>query len=64
MPAGTPSHTTLATPFHEAGTPVTIDLTAFRTLLVTGTNVLAVEVHNDDIASSDLSLIPSLSVER
>jgi hypothetical protein len=62
MPAGTPSHTTLATPFHEAGTPVTIDLPA--NVLVTGTNVLAIEIHNDDVASSDLSLIPALSVER
>ena len=64
MPAGTPSNTTLATPFHEAGTPVTVDLTAFKNLLVNGTNVLAIEAHNDDIASSDLSMIPSLGVER
>jgi chitodextrinase len=64
MPAGVPQYTTAASPFHEAGTPVLIDLTAYRSLLVSGTNVLAIEVHNDDIASSDLSLIPVLGVER
>ncbi|HEV3484372.1 MAG TPA: fibronectin type III domain-containing protein, partial [Vicinamibacterales bacterium] len=64
MPSGTPTHTTLATPFHEAGTPVVVDLTAWKHLLVNGSNVLAIEIHNDDAASSDLSMIPALDVER
>jgi trimeric autotransporter adhesin len=64
MPSGTPTHTTLATPFHEAGTPVVVDLTAWKHLLVSGANTLAIEVHNDDVASSDLSMIPALDVER
>jgi hypothetical protein len=37
-------------------------LTAAVCLLVAAP--LLVEIHNDDIASSDLSLIPSLSVEK
>ena len=62
MPAGTPTYNTAATPFHEAGTPVTVDLSSFRHLLVAGQNVLAIEIHNDSIDSSDLSLIPSLDL--
>jgi hypothetical protein len=32
---------------------VTVDLTAQKNLLVTGTNILAVQVHNSDLPSSD-----------
>ncbi len=62
MPAGTPSHDTPANS-HEAGTPVTVDLTARKGLLVAGRNVLAVEVHNDGLGSSDLSLAPALALD-
>jgi len=45
---------------HEAGTPETYDLTAQKALLQIGDNVLALQVHNRSITSSDLSLIPEL----
>ncbi|NQV31549.1 MAG: DUF1800 family protein, partial [Phycisphaeraceae bacterium] len=45
---------------HEAGTPETYDLTAQKALLQIGDNVLAFQVHNRSITSSDLSLIPEL----
>ena len=38
-----------------------IDPTFLSTILVNGTNVLAIEVHNTNPGSSDLSLIPFLS---
>lgn len=61
MPAGTPNHATLSTG-SEAGTPVAFDLTSYKDYLVAGTNVLAIEVHNMNIDSSDLSLIPELTI--
>jgi hypothetical protein len=36
------------------------DITAFKNVLVNGTNVLAVQVHNAGTASSDVSFIPRL----
>jgi len=45
---------------HEAGTPESINLSAFLNLLVAGTNVLAIQGLNQDIGSSDFSLIPEL----
>ncbi len=42
-------------------TLVTQDLAAFLPALVAGTNVLAIEVHNCVLNSSDLSMIPVLS---
>lgn len=38
-----------------------IDISAFKGSLVVGTNVLAVQVHNAGIGSSDLSFIPRLA---
>jgi hypothetical protein len=38
------------------------EITGFESFLVSGTNVIAIEVHNNSAASSDLSLIPFLSV--
>jgi hypothetical protein len=38
-----------------------IDTTLLNSILVNGTNVLAIEVHNASAASSDLSLIPFLT---
>ena len=50
---------------HEASLYQSIDPDRFEIntdLLLTGTNILAVEVHNESLASSDLSAIPTLSV--
>ncbi len=47
---------------YQGGEPVEFNLDAFQSLLVPGKNVLAIEVHNYGIGSSDLSLIPFLSV--
>jgi uncharacterized protein (DUF1800 family) len=54
-----PAHTALATS-HDAGTPDEIDITARKNLLVVGTNVLAVQVHNTNLTSSDLTINPEL----
>ncbi|MBI4603240.1 MAG: lamin tail domain-containing protein, partial [Planctomycetes bacterium] len=45
---------------HEAGAPTEIDLGPAASLLARGGNVLAVQVHNDNLTSSDLSLIAEL----
>ncbi|MEM7235737.1 MAG: lamin tail domain-containing protein, partial [Planctomycetota bacterium] len=45
---------------HEAGNPVIFDLGRAEERLTRGENVLAVEVHNGSIDSSDLSLIVEL----
>jgi hypothetical protein len=37
-----------------------IDISAFKDRLVQGTNVLAVQVHNSGLGSSDLSMVPRL----
>lgn len=42
--------------------PDSFNVTRFKSLLKKGENVLAVEVHNYDINSSDLTFIPYLSV--
>lgn len=66
IPSGQ-NNTTSATPGHEASGSSTnpvevIDLSAFIGSLVTGTNVLAIEVHNAGIGSSDLTMIPTLDM--
>lgn len=65
---GTPTWNSSATGNHEAaivfgGKPenITLDTALVRSLLVEGTNVFAIEVHNFGASSSDLSLIPFLS---
>ncbi|HZV71361.1 MAG TPA: lamin tail domain-containing protein [Saprospiraceae bacterium] len=62
MPDGTPDYTTVATVDHEAqlytgGSPdvFPISKSELASLLITGQNVLAIEVHNIEPASSDLS---------
>lgn len=45
---------------HEAGTPVEYDLTSKKALLQPGQNVLAIELHNVALSSSDASMIPTL----
>jgi hypothetical protein len=52
--SGTVTYTSLSS-LHEGGTYVTIDVTALKSLLVAGTNVLAAEVHQAALTSSDLS---------
>ncbi|HEU4469635.1 MAG TPA: metallophosphoesterase [Flavisolibacter sp.] len=52
MPAGTPAHGTFAsTNVEDAIVSATVPASAF----VTGTNVIAVEVHQSNVSSSDLS---------
>ncbi len=45
-----------ATPSHEAGIPMEVDLGAAAALLKPGRNCLAVQVHNNQLQSSDLSI--------
>ncbi|MBI4601728.1 MAG: lamin tail domain-containing protein [Planctomycetes bacterium] len=49
---------------HDAGSPEDIDVTSSKGLLQTGTNVLAVQVHNTNLTSTDLSFIPKLVSRR
>lgn len=46
---------------YRSGTPQRFEITEFRSLLNSGDNVLAIQVHNISSSSSDLSLIPYLS---
>ena len=50
----------LADPGREAGPDEYIDASAGLASLVEGTNVLAIELHNTELDSSDASLIPRL----
>lgn len=45
---------------HDAGTPELIALGRAADLLRAGANVLAIEIHNSSLGSTDLSLIPAL----
>ena len=60
MPAGTPDYNTNANTAHEAGTAEIFNLYSNIGDLVTGTNVLAIEIHNENIGDDDLSMIPVL----
>jgi len=62
MPAGQPSFDTLASAPRESGSPDLINLDGFIGLIGTGDNVLAIEVHNAELTSSDLSFRPRLLV--
>jgi len=55
MPAGAVTYATFASS-HESGVFETFDLSAFTGALQTGSNVLAVEVHQSSAGSSDLAL--------
>ncbi len=61
VPAGQ-TNTTLATTGHEAGSFEPFDLGAFKSALVSGTNLLALEGHNGLIDSNDFSLHAELVV--
>ncbi len=47
---------------HEAGTPEVIDVGPAYSRLRVGTNVLAVQVHNERVNSSDLTLAADLAI--
>ena len=51
---------TMASKSHEAGDPEDIDITGKLNLLREGNNVLAIQVHNVNITSGDLTMIPML----
>ena len=63
MPGGTPDYNTNASGTHEAGTPEAFDLGSYTGNLVTGTNVLTIEIHNNSIGDGKLSMIPVLDIE-
>ncbi|MCZ2141787.1 MAG: CotH kinase family protein, partial [Bacteroidia bacterium] len=50
---------------YQNGTPdyFIIDKTLFKSLIKNGTNVLAIEVHNESAQSNDMSCIPFLNIE-
>ena len=54
IPAGTVSYTTLAAPATDNGTTF-LQSTISNSYLISGTNVLAVEIHQTDKSSSDIS---------
>ena len=59
--AGTPPpHTATAQPDHEAVAFEDFDISAFRSSLRAGVNVLAIQGHNASLSSSDFSLRPVL----
>ena len=63
MPAGTPTYSTWTTVVGNESTYTLLELPpAALTALVTGANVLAVEVHNVNNTSSDLGMDCSLTV--
>lgn len=60
VPAGPVAHDQRASGSHEAGTPESFDITAFKRHLRSGANVLAVQGHNQSPTSSDFSMHPEL----
>ena len=62
MPVGQPSFDTLATAATNPGDPVLFNLDGFVSLINNGDNVLAIEVHNASLSSSDLTFLPRLLV--
>lgn len=65
-----PAYNSVASINHEAvmysgGTPeaFSIDGSLLKNIIKTGDNILAIEVHNNSSSSSDLSVLPFLSVE-
>ncbi len=62
MPVGQPSFDTLASGNRESGIAVLFNLDGFISLIGIGDNVLAIEIHNVSLTSSDLSFLPSLLV--
>lgn len=59
---GTPAAYNQTAGDHEAGIPLKCEIIDYQTLLRNGDNVLALQVHNSSSSSSDLSLVPYLSL--
>ena len=60
-----PAYDVDATPNHEVtASPARISLKPFRSILKAGENVLAIQVHNGTLNSSDLSILPRLIDRR
>jgi predicted phage tail protein len=55
-----PTFDALATADHEAGVPQSFSIPNASSILVAGENVLAIQVLNVTLASTDLSIIPNL----
>jgi len=49
--------------WHETGTPETYNLNDYINLLNQGMNILAIRVINGNVGSSDVSFLPSLSIQ-
>jgi hypothetical protein len=49
---------------YQGGSPENYTITDPRSVLVEGVNVIAIQGHNSDAASSDFSLIPMLTIGR
>ena len=71
MPAGNPTNTTLASASHESSNgdsptydPIVEITTKAKPALVEGLNVLAIGVWNNSAASTDMALVPFLSINR
>lgn len=62
MPEGTVSYSTYATTY-ASGNPDTGSLTLPASLFKQGTNIIAVEVHNNNASSSDIYFDASLTVQ-
>ena len=60
MTGETPAYTATANATHDAATAEVIDLGASLSLLVPGSNVLAIQGHNVSVGDGDFSLIPEL----
>ena len=60
LPAGLVSHDRTANGSHEAGSPEEFAVPDAAGLLRKGLNVLAIQVHNRALTSSDLSMVPEL----
>ncbi len=57
---GVARYNTAASKTHEAGDPIDFDITDKLGVILEGNNVLAIQVHNDKIDSTDLTMIPRL----
>jgi hypothetical protein len=62
MPSGTPDYNTETVDYKEPGLVETFDLSPHIGSLQPGANTLAVEMHNYNLESSDLTFIPELRI--
>ena len=60
LPGSPPAHDAAAAESREAGTPQRIDITGRKSLLRSGKNVLALQLHNNIINSPDVFLTATL----